>query len=360
MAKASHKLELGDGKKNIFVTQLQDRDYEDEEVNAFPIVKESAGKLIETGINTLQKTLLLKKEVEVDKVHHELQQKREEFKRRMEACAEKRILVQKKQQEMKEKVASCEKFIKDQEAKRRRAIVKYQTEVKLREQKTNELEEMLKNLEDLKKRHRYLERKIASYKRYEHYLLRVVDAMPENYIEMQDNMLNSLMMRHHTLSETNKDLVDNVLGMADELEALKAELDQMNQDHDQRNYSINRDLATMQKLQEERTDANQEMEAMYIAGKNLFRALQTEYGMVMMAIDNICTKCTKFGDTPTDLLTLEEKLERIKEHLEERTSVAKLAGPDGDGEERTKSGRSRYSRASYAKKKPTTVKFADQ
>lgn len=33
-----------------------------------PVVQESAGKLIETGINTLQQTLLLKKQVEVDRV----------------------------------------------------------------------------------------------------------------------------------------------------------------------------------------------------------------------------------------------------------------------------------------------------
>lgn len=41
------------------------RDDEDENVKVFPVVEESAGKLLDTGINTLQKTLLLKKEVEV-------------------------------------------------------------------------------------------------------------------------------------------------------------------------------------------------------------------------------------------------------------------------------------------------------
>lgn len=43
------------------------REDEDENVKSFPVVQESAGKLLETGINTLQKTLLLKKEVEVGK-----------------------------------------------------------------------------------------------------------------------------------------------------------------------------------------------------------------------------------------------------------------------------------------------------
>ncbi|KAK7485005.1 hypothetical protein BaRGS_00023783, partial [Batillaria attramentaria] len=42
-----------------------DQQMEDEDdTTAFPVVKESGDKLIETGINTLQRTLLLKKEVE--------------------------------------------------------------------------------------------------------------------------------------------------------------------------------------------------------------------------------------------------------------------------------------------------------
>ena len=44
------------------------RDDEEEETKQFPIVKESAAELIKQGINTLQKTLLLRKEVEVEKV----------------------------------------------------------------------------------------------------------------------------------------------------------------------------------------------------------------------------------------------------------------------------------------------------
>lgn len=66
----------------------------------FPVVKESGDKLIETGINTLQTTLLLKREVEVDKVNAELEAKRYEFKQRMERCAIRQIEVQKKQQQV--------------------------------------------------------------------------------------------------------------------------------------------------------------------------------------------------------------------------------------------------------------------
>lgn len=38
-----------------------------------------------------------------------------------------------------------------------------------------------------------------------------------DYIEMNDNMVTGLMMRHRTLSDTNGQLVDNLLAMADEV-----------------------------------------------------------------------------------------------------------------------------------------------
>lgn len=52
--------------------------------------------------------------------------------------------------QMKDRVTKFEKFIADNEAKRRRAIQKYQTEVRTREQKTRELEEFTTELEFLK------------------------------------------------------------------------------------------------------------------------------------------------------------------------------------------------------------------
>ncbi|XP_013414072.1 coiled-coil domain-containing protein 42 homolog [Lingula anatina] len=352
MAAGTFKLDLGDQKKNVFVTQLQDRDYDEEDVTAYPIVKESADKLIETGINTLQKTLLLKKEVEVDKVHLELLSKRAEFKERMQACSERQIKVQKKQQQMKEKVSQYEKFIKENEAKRRRAIQKYQNEVKLREQRTRELEMLQEQLEDLKQRE-----KISQTKKFEQYLLRVVDAMPENYIEMQDNMVNSLMMRHRTLNETNKDLVEGVSEKADELEKLRNHLDQLKQEHDKMKLSINSELSKMQKHQEGRVDGNKQLEESYILGKGDFREQRSELGQILMAINNIANKCTKETDIPVERIMLDEKLDRIQEYMLERIDVAQMASADGsEGDQRTKSGRSGHSWS--RKKNAPKVMFA--
>ena len=54
--------------------------------------------------------------------------------------------------QMKDRVQKFEKFIKENEGKRRRAIQKYQTEVKMKEQKNIELVLVIEQLELLKAR----------------------------------------------------------------------------------------------------------------------------------------------------------------------------------------------------------------
>lgn len=61
------------------------------------IVLQSASKLLDTGLNTVQSTLLLKKQVEVEKVQEDLDIKRRQFAERMTACKRKEEELKRKQ-----------------------------------------------------------------------------------------------------------------------------------------------------------------------------------------------------------------------------------------------------------------------
>lgn len=65
---------------------------------------QSASKLLDTGLNTVQSTLLLKKQVEVEKVQEDLDIKRRQFAERMAACKAKEEELKKKQAQVKEKI----------------------------------------------------------------------------------------------------------------------------------------------------------------------------------------------------------------------------------------------------------------
>ncbi|XP_033104732.1 coiled-coil domain-containing protein 42 homolog [Anneissia japonica] len=355
-------LELDPQKRSIFVTQLGERGFEEEEeekedINKYPIVKESAGKLIETGLNTVQKTLLLKRQVEVERVSLELQAKRNDFKKRMESCERKRIEMQKRQQKMKDRVQKFEKFIQDNEAKRRRAIHKYQTELRLKEQKTQEFEMLKEQLEDLKDRHKLLCEKLERYKKFEEYLTRVLDNLPENYLEVNnESMLTSIMDRHKTLTATNANLIDKVASLYDGVEQENQTFEEMKYNQNQNVLVINRQLAELQSVQEQRLDETTQLEQIALNRHDSFRQQSELLGRIKMAITNLAEKCWTSHNPPIESADYYQKLTQIMEYSIERIGVEKMARAAWQGshasvkDEDRNSGRSRTRQNSFLNK----------
>ncbi|XP_063428025.1 coiled-coil domain-containing protein 42 homolog [Mytilus trossulus] len=319
-----YKLDLDNRKQNVFVTQLHEREFEDE-VTAFPVVSESGDRLLETGVRTLQKTLLLKKEVEVAKVDADLEEARRLFRQRMEECAQRRIRIQKRRQEIKHQIADCDKYIKEYDAKRKRAIQKYQTEVISKEQKTQELEQFKIELEEYKQRQRYLSEKVERFKKYSDYMISVTEAMPDDYIAAEDKV-KGLMMRHKTLSESNKDLIDNLVNMGDELDTLRQEFEKEKSEHDKVKMSNNRILSQLQQKHDKTQNKNKHDEQEIMLNKGDQREKHADLGLIVMAINNMAEGCRKYYDPPVEQMKFQDKLLRIKEHLKDRKDVSKMAG----------------------------------
>lgn len=127
-------------------------------------------------MNTLQKTLLLKKKAELEQVDEQLRRKRDEFKSRMEDLAHKRSELKLKQQQVsynlhkhtratlewvcstvlvfffqnKETVMRFERFVANNEAKRSQALKKYNAAQEENISKQSEIEELTEELKQLK------------------------------------------------------------------------------------------------------------------------------------------------------------------------------------------------------------------
>ena len=86
--------------------------------------------MLRTGINTLQKTSLLRKAVEVGHIDQELAEKREQFRARMANNKRREEDLKRRSEALKERMSKFDKFLKENEAKRTRAMHKYQHEVK--------------------------------------------------------------------------------------------------------------------------------------------------------------------------------------------------------------------------------------
>lgn len=61
---------------------------------------QSPNRILKTDVNTLQRTLVLKTQVQLDDVNRQLTQKRLEFKDRMHALEQRRAALQEKQEEV--------------------------------------------------------------------------------------------------------------------------------------------------------------------------------------------------------------------------------------------------------------------
>ncbi|XP_074631632.1 coiled-coil domain-containing protein 42 homolog [Acropora palmata] len=324
-AVGSYRLELEPQKKNVFVTQLREDEDDGNEVRKFPIVEESAGKLLDTGFNTVQSTLLLKKQVEVEKVQEDLDVKRQQFAERMAACKRKEEELKKKQTQIRGRVERFEKFIEENDAKRRRAIQKYQTELKLKNQKNRELDVLSTELGQLKARNAALQAKLAKCSFYEQFLMKVLDQLPEDYLEANDAMLMGIMMRFRTLSATNQSLVQMLVDTSDQVEAEQQKLQDINQEHTQSVLLMNSELAVLQKKLEETLQKKEKLDQFLANSKGVFRQQSELLGCIKMSIDNIAEKCQRLRSIPLETLDIDSKLKVIQEHILEHTDIVKLA-----------------------------------
>ncbi|XP_067894366.1 coiled-coil domain-containing protein 42 homolog [Heterodontus francisci] len=321
-----YSLHIKNPKRNIFVTQLGERRDEDEDVNYIPIIRQATGEILVSDSKTLQTTLVLKKEVEVDQVNAELAVKRQEFFQRMEAIAQRRVEFERREQVNKQRALKFDKFLRDTEAKRCRAIKKYQFEVKENEVKQKELKELLQQFEEVKARHQKLQRKVSKYKVYEDYLLEVIDNLPENYLEYgAESLVMSIIRKHETLGATNENLINNLSRLSDEMEQRQHNLESLRQEYDTTKLMMNGQLSQLRMECDEIKERNKQMELKLNLHRGNFIHQSEEFGALLLAINNLADQCYLGHYGILEEIGILTKLDMVKEFIMEKRSVAQTA-----------------------------------
>ncbi|XP_026507301.1 uncharacterized protein CCDC197 [Terrapene carolina triunguis] len=328
-----YSLQLENRRRNVFVTQLgEHREEEDKDVTHIPIISEAPSKILETDANSLQKTLVLKKEVEVDRVTAELIAKRQEFKERMEAVAQRRAQFAKKQQDSRNQTLKFDKFLKESDVKRRRALQKYQAEVKMNEIKQREIDKLVAELEKLKVRQQKLQKKVAKQKVYEDFLLKVIDQLPDNYLEYGADSVIGAIRRHETLSATNQTLIKNLITLSDDFEKSQRDLETLQREHDTTKLMLIRELSELQMKCNRIQEKNKQLEVSINHEKGHFRYQSQELGSLLLAIANLAEQCHTQHYGPLQEMEWLSKLDMIQEFILEKKHIQQLATqPDESG-----------------------------
>ncbi|KAM3871372.1 uncharacterized protein CCDC197 [Diretmus argenteus] len=319
------KLKVENRKRNIFVTQLEDI-REEENVNHIPVITETASRILETGVNTLQKTLVLKKQVELDWVDRQLAQKRREFKSHMQTLAQRRSELEIKQQETKDKAKKFEKFVEDNEAKRRRALKKYQVAREQNTLKQKEIEDLSEQFNKLQVRQHHLKERVAKSKIYEDYLMKILDYLPENYLDYgSDSLVMPIIRRHETLSITHQDLVQRVGQLVEELEQSQRHLEVLKQEHNTNKLMTNKELSELQSQWDRLKEKNKQTEMNLLMDQGQSRDQVEEVGSLLIAMKNLGEQCyiQTYGQLEDmDILIM---MDMVKEYILDKADTEKKA-----------------------------------
>ncbi|XP_028994101.1 coiled-coil domain-containing protein 42 homolog isoform X2 [Betta splendens] len=323
----SLKLKVENKTRNIFVTQsAQTRLRKERNVNHIPVVTETSSRILEAGVNTLQKTLVLKKQAELDEVDKQLALKRQEFKGQVEALAQKRSELELKHQQTKDRAMKFEKFVAENELKRRRALKKFEVTREQNILKQAEIEELSNGLRRLQTRGQVLKERIAKYKIYEDYLMRTLSHLPSSYLDNgSESLVMPIIRRHETLSIINQELLRRLERLELETEQGQQRLQTMQQEHSVKSLLANKELSELQSELEVLKEKNKQEEANLLMEQGLSREKVEEVGRLLMAISNLAEQCYLPAYGPLQNMNLLTMLDMVKEYILDKADTERRA-----------------------------------
>jgi uncharacterized protein YlxW (UPF0749 family) len=236
---------------------------------------------------TSQSTLLLLKKKEMMEVQIQLDRKKDECRRRMQRCLEHELELASKQNMLKDRVSKFDKFLRDNNAKRLRAVRKEHDEHKVHEQKLGEIGGLSDALKASSTERDAVESTLVESERYEAYLLQVCD-MAEYFQEIPD-----ILMRHATLAASSSEVVGRVHEVTAEAQRMRTQMAGFVKDAQTESLVLNSEIASLQTQFEEVVKTVEAREAALAREEGGAKARSRELGEINMAIQNIHSRCER-------------------------------------------------------------------
>mmetsp|Transcript_38007 Transcript_38007/g.98124 ORF Transcript_38007/g.98124 Transcript_38007/m.98124 type:complete len:343 (-) Transcript_38007:412-1440(-) len=244
--------------------------------------------------HTSQCTELLKAQKELEKVQEQLNKEKENFKERMDAFKRDEDRLREKQEELRKNVTRFAKFMKENEAKRKRAEKKAQDEQKQRQQKDEEILNLKTMKHDFEEKRTKMITSLDEIMVYKEYL-ELVHEVSEDFQEVSD-----ILMRYETLTAAERDLTKDVEKRNAQIEALRQELNNFTKTTQNEILVLNSEIAASQKLLEEKkisaSSSEQSLHRVETERKEKIRTL----GEIRMAIGNLFDRCVKGSKRPAE------------------------------------------------------------
>jgi len=146
-------------------------------------------------------TRLLEKRRETAEVEHALSAQKEEFSMKMEGLAQRRQELERKEQQLKMSLMKFDRFLKENDSKKSRALKKAMDERAMINQKETNIVQLKQDCVELEAERDVFKRRLEKYTIYQEYLEEVLE-LSEEFDELRD-----IMARYDTLITTHNDLM---------------------------------------------------------------------------------------------------------------------------------------------------------
>jgi len=195
-------------------------------------------------------TRLLEKRRETAEVEHALSAQKEEFSMKMEGLAQRRHELERKEQQLKQSLQKFDRFLKENDSKKTRALKKAQDERSMIKQKEEAIEILKDECGCLEEERDRFKKRLEKYTIYQNYLERVLEVSDE-FSELRE-----IMARYDTLIATHNDLLSREQKNQETMEREKQKFHKFMEDKNTEVLHCNNQLAQLQtRLDKAQSDA---------------------------------------------------------------------------------------------------------
>jgi len=263
-------------------------------------------------------TRLLEKRREMVEVEQSLTAQKEEFQMKMESLQQRREELERKENQLKESLLKFDKFLKENDSKRARAVKKSRDERELRKGKEKDIVRLKAEIEELEgERDRY-QQKLNRNIIFQKYMERVQEAS-EEFSEIRD-----IISRYDTLVATHLDLLERDQKNQDNIEAEKARLTRFTEEKNNEILSCNNQLAQLQTRLDRAQSKAVKWESKWAHIQNTAATKTLLLGRIKIATHNLFQLVNKHLKQPIASVALDDttsQLDKIQVFIQDLTQI---------------------------------------
>lgn len=236
--------------------------------------------------NVSPATRLLEKRRQMYEVQDALDNQKARFAKEEETFRKREEVLRAKDLQLQHQLFRFNKFLQDNEAKRRRADTRAAEEMAQIKQKDEEIRDLEKQLMESKHQCADLEEEVARNMKYEEFLERVKDTCDE-YSEIQD-----LVTRYETLESANRELMKDQTRSETRAEELRNEFQNYRKEQEMKTLALTNRMAALSSDLEEVRKMRHELEVKVDEARQEDSKHSLYFGQILMSVENLFLRCT--------------------------------------------------------------------